>query len=116
MGIFQDIQIAQPCEQAWEQMAGTDRVRFCQTCKKNVYNVSSLSAEEAEALIVEREGKLCLRVFMRSDGTIITSDCPSATQAGPAEQDQRIVLKMGQATTARQADTKQTDSEPDSNQ
>jgi hypothetical protein len=57
-------------------MTGDDRVRFCGQCEKNVYNLSSMKREEAEALILEKEGKLCIRYFQRTDGTIIVKDCP----------------------------------------
>ena len=57
-------------------MVGDDHVRFCGKCEKNVYNLSSLSREEAEALLVAKEGKMCVRIFRREDGTVLTDDCP----------------------------------------
>jgi hypothetical protein len=57
-------------------MEGTDRVRFCQSCAKNVYNLSAMSQSEAEQLITDKEGELCIRYFRRADGTIITDNCP----------------------------------------
>jgi hypothetical protein len=41
-----------------------------------VFNLSALRREEAEALIREKEGRLCVRYFQRADGTIMTRDCP----------------------------------------
>jgi len=35
-----------------------------------------LPREEAEALLVAREGSLCVRLYRRQDGTVLTSDCP----------------------------------------
>lgn len=57
-------------------MEGDDRARFCQTCAKNVYNLSSMSKAEAENLIREKEGNLCVRFYQREGGTILTSNCP----------------------------------------
>jgi len=57
-------------------MVGDDRARFCGQCQKHVYNLSSLTADEAVALIREREGGLCARFYRRADGTVLTSDCP----------------------------------------
>jgi hypothetical protein len=57
-------------------MEGDERVRYCGTCKLNVYNLSELSAREAEQLILKKEGNLCVRFFRRKDGTVITQDCP----------------------------------------
>lgn len=57
-------------------MEGDDRSRFCGLCQLNVYNVEGLSREEALDLIGTSEGRLCLRLARRSDGTILTKDCP----------------------------------------
>jgi hypothetical protein len=74
--ILDQIQIASPCHANWEEMSGDDKVRFCSQCKKNVYNFSLMSSSEAEALIKEKEGSLCARFFRRTDGTVLTQDCP----------------------------------------
>jgi hypothetical protein len=70
------ITIASPCKADWAQMTGDERARFCGDCKLHVYNLSSMSETEAEKLIIEKEGKLCLRLYRRSDGTVLTKDCP----------------------------------------
>jgi hypothetical protein len=57
-------------------MYGNDRMRFCGQCKLNVYNLSGMSREEAENLVMNAEGRLCVRFYRRSDGTIITENCP----------------------------------------
>ncbi|HKX30550.1 MAG TPA: hypothetical protein VJ302_22865, partial [Blastocatellia bacterium] len=53
-----------------------DRVRFCSQCNLNVYNLSGLTRPEAEDLINRAEGGLCVRFYRRSDGTILTRNCP----------------------------------------
>lgn len=70
------VQIASPCPASWNAMEGSDKVRFCGQCKLNVYNLSAMSQSEAEKLIIEKEGRLCVRFFRRKDGTVITQDCP----------------------------------------
>jgi hypothetical protein len=77
-GFLDELQIASPCRQDWENMSGDERVRFCQQCQLSVYNISEMSKREAEKLIAEREGRLCIRMFRRHDGTVITQDCPVA--------------------------------------
>lgn len=57
-------------------MEGNDQVRFCGQCSLNVYNIAEMNLEDAENLIVEKEGRLCLRLYRRSDGTVLTKDCP----------------------------------------
>ncbi len=71
-----NIKIASPCSADWNEMYGDERKRFCADCKLNVYNLSGMTRDEAEALIMNAEGNLCVRFYMRSDGTIITQDCP----------------------------------------
>jgi len=73
---LEKLRIANPCAARWEAMEGDDRVRFCGTCKKNVYNLSALQRSEAEALVAQHEGKMCATFFRRADGTVLTADCP----------------------------------------
>lgn len=62
-------------------MTGEDRVRFCGECKKNVYNLSALRSAEALELIDKTEGGLCVRFYKRTDGTVLTADCPVGLRA-----------------------------------
>jgi len=75
------VQVAAPCKADWEQMIGSDRMRFCGQCNLNVYNLSGMSRSEAESLIARNEGRLCVRFYRRFDGSIITSDCPIGLSA-----------------------------------
>ena len=70
------IQVASPCGVAWESMQGDDRVRYCGECRLSVYDLSAMGREEAETLVQEREGRLCVRFYRRRDGTVLTQDCP----------------------------------------
>jgi hypothetical protein len=58
-----------------------DRVRFCSRCNLNVYNLSGMRKEEAEALIMKTEGRLCVRFYRKADGSILTQDCPVGLKA-----------------------------------
>jgi hypothetical protein len=73
--VLPNIRVATPCRADWEQMTGDERVRACGACNKSVYNLSSMTRDEAEALIIEKEGELCVRYFRRADGTILLADC-----------------------------------------
>ena len=57
-------------------MDGDERVRFCRECNRNVYNLSAMTEREAQRVVAEREGRLCVRFYQRRDGTVLTSDCP----------------------------------------
>jgi hypothetical protein len=75
------LRVASPCPTNWEQMSGDDRVRFCELCNLHVYNISRMTRKETEALITNTEGRICARLYRRSDGTIITKDCPVGLRA-----------------------------------
>lgn len=70
------LEIASPCEAAWADMVGDDRVRHCAHCDQNVYNVAALSTAEV-LILIQRERRMpCLRLWQRPDGTVLTADCP----------------------------------------
>ena len=75
------VRVAAPCSAGWENMVGTERVRFCGQCNLNVYNLSAMSKSDAERLVVETEGRLCIRYYQREDGTILTKNCPVGLRA-----------------------------------
>lgn len=73
---LESLRVAAPCKADWDDMIGDNRVRFCGQCQKNVYNLSNMTRKEAERLVTNREGSMCVRFYKRSDGTVITSNCP----------------------------------------
>jgi hypothetical protein len=83
-----DVRVASPCYARWDEMAGDDRVRFCGSCRKNVYDLSNMSRGEAEALVRGAEGRLCVRFYRRADGTLLTQNCP----VGLAAARQRLAI------------------------
>jgi hypothetical protein len=74
--MLENIRIAKPCPANWDAMTGDERVRFCALCSKNVYNLSGMTRDEAEDLLTKTEGDVCVRLYKRADGTVLTSDCP----------------------------------------
>src|SRR5258708_7400706 len=62
-------------------MPGSDRVRHCGECNKNVYNLSEMTRREAKTLLREKEVQLCARLYRRADGAILTSNCPAGLRA-----------------------------------
>jgi len=70
------IQLATPCSADWSAMPGDSRTRFCASCAKNVYNLSDMTRAQAQALVNEKEGRMCAVFFRRADGTVLTDDCP----------------------------------------
>ncbi|MDQ1638020.1 MAG: hypothetical protein QOF62_1359 [Pyrinomonadaceae bacterium] len=76
-----NLSVATPCPKAWADMVGDDRVRFCDQCSLNVYNLAELTEKETQSLILSAGGRVCGRLFRRADGTVLTKDCPVGLQA-----------------------------------
>jgi hypothetical protein len=93
--VLENVRIASPCSASWEDMTGDARVRFCGKCAKNVYNLSEMTREEGEALLAQSEGKTCVRLYKRKDGTVLTADCP----VGVKRKRVKRVLAVAVATT-----------------
>src|SRR5438270_9127003 len=70
------LQVAAPCSASWDRMRGDERARYCEQCRKQVYNLSDMSRPEAEALVREKDGRLCVRFYRRRDGTVLLDNCP----------------------------------------
>jgi len=73
------LSIASPCAADWQSMTGDGRTRLCHLCSLTVYNVAGMSMSEVEQLLIETEysqQKLCMRLYRRPDGTILTDECP----------------------------------------
>ena len=81
MILLETIHVAKPCHADWDAMTGDDQVRHCGACRQNVYNLSEMTRAQAEAVILEKEGHLCVRFYTRADGTIMTRDCPVGLRA-----------------------------------
>lgn len=75
------VSVASPCSASWDAMTGDDKVRLCGLCERNIYNISSMSAAEAAALIQNATERTCIRMFRRADGTLMTNDCPTGLRA-----------------------------------
>ncbi len=74
--MLEDARVASPCNANWAEMVGDDKSRYCGKCEKNVFNLSAMTRDEAELLMLEKEGNLCIRLYRRKDGTVLTQDCP----------------------------------------
>lgn len=99
MGMFgsllERVRVAAPCPADWGEMRGDERVRFCDRCNLNVYNLSAMTRREAERLVLAREGRLCVRFYRRADQTVLTRNCPVGLRAL-----KRRVSRLGSAVAA----------------
>lgn len=92
--VLAQLRVASPCRARWAEMAGDDRSRFCGECKTQVFNLSAMSREQAERLVIERNGDLCARYYQRGDGTILTTDCEAGARA---RHRTRVAMAAGMA-------------------
>src|SRR5215210_8235370 len=75
------VRVAAPCKADWGKMTGDERMRYCDRCSLHVYNLSGMTRREAEGLVAGTEGRLCVRFYLRADGTILTRNCPVGLSA-----------------------------------
>ncbi len=78
------VDVPRPCPADWAAMAAIygDRVRHCQHCDKDVYNLSALPRAAAEQFMADQLASVaaggehaCVRLYKRADGTAVTADC-----------------------------------------
>lgn len=102
-GLLNRVRIASPCPADWSAMDGDDRSRLCAQCNKRVYNLSAMSAREAEAFIRQATGRVCVRLYQRADGTVMTADCPvglAAVRARAARLAGRVAAAVALCASA----------------
>lgn len=68
------IEIASPCNANWDEMTGSNQIRYCTECNKYVYNLSAMTRREAENLATSRRNQMCARMIRDLDGRTITVD------------------------------------------
>lgn len=66
------IQIKQPCELDWDALPGDGPTRMCPRCRKQVHNLSALPREDAERLVGQRSGPMCV-YFTRDPHGIVNT-------------------------------------------
>ncbi|MBL8679879.1 MAG: hypothetical protein JNK05_11970 [Myxococcales bacterium] len=101
--MLDNVRVASPCTASWADMKGDDRVRFCGHCEKNVFNLSAMSRDEAEALILASGAKICVRMYRRADGTVLTEDCSVGVRRKRRKQLAAALVGVSAMATAASA-------------
>ena len=65
------IQITSPCNADWDQMIGTDRIRFCDHCNLTVHEITEMSPKQVRRLVTKSQGRLCVRYEQRPDPVLL---------------------------------------------
>lgn len=63
-----------PCSKNWNEMTGDEKARFCETCKKDVHNISAMTRKEARKFAAQNSGKACVRFERLENGKVLTAD------------------------------------------
>ena len=99
------ISIATPCPMKWSKMNRSDieATRFCDRCHKHVHDVSRMQDSDVVSLLdrSRTDADVCVRLFRRPDGTIVTASCPPPPPAPPKRRRQfTLAMMMGLVTAA----------------
>jgi hypothetical protein len=68
------LEIKTPCPADWDAMTGDAQTRFCAHCQKHVHDLSQMPRDQAERLVCESAGNLCVRFARDEAGQVITLD------------------------------------------
>ena len=82
------------CPYDFGDLPGSQRVRFCSQCQRNVYNLSKLTRPEIIELIQGGGERICGRLYRRPDGTIVTAQCPSVAPSSQRSDGSRSRFKF----------------------
>jgi hypothetical protein len=93
--------LATPCTESWDAMKGSETVRHCERCALDVYDARKMTVAELDQHF-SRGGRVCLRLWVRFDGTLLTEDCPRGVKALVAyarersqEELRRLIISSG---------------------
>jgi hypothetical protein len=71
------IPLAKPCDSPWESMVGSDKVRRCASCERDVYSLSDMSELEAELRLLNAGDAVpCIRYARDRDGLVAHRAAP----------------------------------------
>ncbi len=70
--LLDSIDVPAPCPKKWDEMIGDDKIRLCQSCDKNIYNISEMTRSEARKLLFQSKEKVCIRLEKDGNGRVQT--------------------------------------------
>jgi hypothetical protein len=59
--LLDSITVKEPCSEKWDQMQGSDSIRYCSHCATDVRDLSGLTRKQVVRLVLESNGRLCVR-------------------------------------------------------
>jgi len=98
------VPLAEPCDSSWESMAGSDKVRRCAACERDVYSLSDMTELEAELRLLNAgEAVPCLRYARDRDGLVVHRPPPLPPRRLSAAGASARALVVASALVARDA-------------
>lgn len=70
-----ELSISAPCPVTWDSMKGSNQVRYCEKCDKQVHDLTEMTSAEIVRLVEATEGHFCAQFVRRQDGTLVTAEC-----------------------------------------
>ena len=77
---LEQVRVAEPCPVAWGAMKGDDQRRFCSHCSLHVHNLSAMPRDEAQRLICESAGRLCVAYVPDAEGGVAMTPVVAASE------------------------------------
>jgi hypothetical protein len=68
------------CDVPWSAMSGGDRFRHCAECDREVWNLSAMTAREAEIRLLNAATTPCVNYRVDGDGRLISRDEPLSSR------------------------------------
>ena len=102
------LNVPNPCDVDWEDMAGDERGRFCGRCGKTVTNLSVLDGDEVRAVLARGD---CVSFLHREDASVVTAPSRGAQGTGTGATAAAVVLAATMALTLG-CDATKTSDEP----
>ncbi len=72
--VLNTIAIDSPCSVPWDSMCGDNRVRYCNQCKQQVFDLTEMTTAEATKALDEAANTPCVRFLRGRDGRVMTTD------------------------------------------
>ncbi len=73
--------LARPCDVPWNTMSGGEQVRRCDACDREVWNLSAMTAREAEIRLLNAAALPCINYRLDADGQLISRLAPRGLPA-----------------------------------
>ncbi len=70
--LLDSIDVPAPCPKKWDEMIGGEKVRLCQSCDKNIYNISEMTRAEVRKLLFQSKESVCIRLEKDRNGRVQT--------------------------------------------